>query len=62
VQPEQLGPLARLVVPLDHRLVSRVRLEGKLGTVVDSSRRSYSSRSAIKRILGTVSVEFEAGR
>jgi hypothetical protein len=37
VQPQQLGQLARLVVPFDHRLVSRVRLEGKLGTVVETS-------------------------
>jgi hypothetical protein len=31
MDPEQLGELARLVVPLDHRLVSCVWLDRKLG-------------------------------
>lgn len=37
VEAEQLGELTGLVVPLDHRLVSRVRLDGKLTIIAAHS-------------------------
>jgi hypothetical protein len=36
VQAEQLGELARLVVPLDHRLVSPFGMNGKLTSIAPS--------------------------